>query len=46
MALDTIKKKYMDFPILIAPTWDLKFHAHTCASNLTIGVMLAQNPIT
>jgi hypothetical protein len=27
---------------LIAPTWDLEFHAHTYASNLAIG---ATNPI-
>jgi hypothetical protein len=45
MAWESIKKKYMDVPILIAPTWDLEFHAHTYVSNLAIGVMPAQNPI-
>jgi hypothetical protein len=45
MAWETIKKKYMDVPILIVPTWDLEFHVHTHASNLAIIVMLAQNPI-
>jgi hypothetical protein len=34
----------MDALILIAPRWDLEFHVHIDASNLAIGVMLAQNP--
>lgn len=44
MSWETIKKKYMDVPILITPTWDLEFHAHTYASNLGIRPMLVQNP--
>ena len=28
----------------IAPRWDLEFHVHTDASNIAVGVMLAQNP--
>jgi hypothetical protein len=33
----------MDAPILISPHWDLKFHVHTNASSLVIGVMVVQN---
>jgi hypothetical protein len=35
----------MDAPILIPLKWDLKFHVHSNASYLAMGVMLAQNPI-
>lgn len=31
--------------ILIAPRWDLEFHAQTDAFNLEVGVMLAQHRI-
>jgi hypothetical protein len=30
---------------LISQNWELEFHVHTNASQLTIGVILAQNPI-
>jgi hypothetical protein len=33
----------MDAPILISPHWDIEFHVHINASNLAIGVVLAQN---
>ena len=39
-----IKEQYQNAPILIAPRWDLEFHVHTDASNIAVGVMLAQNP--
>jgi hypothetical protein len=42
-AWETIKHKYMEVPILIAPNWEKEFHVHTDASNLVIGAMLAQN---
>jgi hypothetical protein len=29
---------------LISPNWELEFHVHTCASQLAIGTILAQNP--
>jgi hypothetical protein len=35
----------MDAPILIPLKWDNQFHVHTNASNLAMGVILAQNPI-
>jgi hypothetical protein len=35
----------METPILIPPNWRLEFHVHTYASLVTVGVMLAQNPI-
>ncbi len=44
-AQDQIKQKYMEAPILIPSNWKLKFHVHTNASLLTIGAMLAHNPI-
>jgi hypothetical protein len=40
-AWDQIKKKYMETPILILPNWQMEFHAHTDASLLAIGAMLA-----
>jgi hypothetical protein len=42
-AWETIKHKYMEVPILIAPNWEKEFHVHTDAFNLAIGAMLAQN---
>ncbi len=42
---EAIKQRYLDAPILITLKWDMEFHIHTNASNLAIGVMLAQNPI-
>jgi hypothetical protein len=36
----------MEAPILILPNWQLEFCAHTYASLLAIGSMLAQNPIS
>jgi hypothetical protein len=41
---EAIKQWYVDALILIAPRGDLEFHVHTNASNLTINIMLAQNP--
>jgi hypothetical protein len=41
---EAIKQQYVDAPILIPPRWDLEFHVHTNASNLTFSDMLAQNP--
>jgi len=43
VAWETIKNRYMDAPILLAPSWDMEVHVHN--SNLVVGVMLAQNPI-
>ncbi len=43
-AQDQIKQKYMEAPILIPSNWKLKFHVHTNASLLAMGVILAQNP--
>ncbi len=43
-AWEAIKQQYLDALILVAPKWDMEFHIHTYASNLVIGVMLAQNP--
>jgi hypothetical protein len=43
-AWEAIKQQYVDAPILVAPRWDLEFHVHIDASNLTIDDMLAQNP--
>jgi hypothetical protein len=34
VAWETIKNRYMDAPILIAPRWDMEFHAHN--SNLGV----------
>jgi hypothetical protein len=34
----------MDAPILIPLKWDIEFHVHSNASNLAMGVILAQNP--
>jgi hypothetical protein len=42
-AWETIKQKYVDALILIAPNWERKFYVHMNASNLVVGVMLAQN---
>ena len=42
-ALDKIKQAYSNAPILIAPDWTKPFHVHTDASNVAVGVMLAQN---
>jgi hypothetical protein len=42
-AWEEIKHRYMDALILISPHWDIEFHVHTYASNLVVGVMLAQN---
>lgn len=44
-AWNQIKSMYQNAPILIAPQWDLEFHVHIDASNIAVGVMLAQNPI-
>jgi hypothetical protein len=40
-----IKHKYIEAQILISLNWKVKFHVHTNASLLTIGVMLSQNII-
>ena len=42
-ALEKIKTAYSNAPILIAPDWSKPFHVHTDASNIAVGVMLAQN---
>ena len=42
-ALEKIKLAYSNAPILIAPDWSRPFHVHTDASNIAVGVMLAQN---
>jgi hypothetical protein len=42
---ETIKNRYMDAPILIAPRWDMEFHVHIDASNLVVGAMFVHNPI-
>jgi hypothetical protein len=34
VAWETIKNRYMDAPILIAPRWDMEVHAHN--SNLVV----------
>ena len=44
-AMELVKEKYTNAPILISPKWDLEFHVHTDASNIALGVMLAQNVI-
>jgi hypothetical protein len=41
----TIKGKYMDALILIAPKWDLEFHICTYASNMVVGDMFVQKLI-
>jgi hypothetical protein len=38
---DTIKRRYMDAMILIAPRWDLEFHAYIDVFNLEMRVILA-----
>jgi hypothetical protein len=40
-AWEEIKQHYMDAPILISSHWDIKFHVHTNAFDLAIGIMLA-----
>jgi hypothetical protein len=40
-AWEKIKQRYMDALILISPHWDMEFHVHTNAFNLTIKDMLA-----
>jgi hypothetical protein len=35
----------MDIPILMVLRWDLEFHGHITAFNLTIGTILAPNLI-
>jgi hypothetical protein len=40
-----IMQWYVDASILITPRWDLKFHAHTDTSNLTINVMLVETQL-
>lgn len=42
-ALDKIKVAYSNAPILLAPDWSKPFHVHTDASNIAVGMMLAQN---
>ncbi len=42
-AWETTKQKYVEALILIAPNWERKFYVHKDASNLVVGVMLAQN---
>lgn len=42
-AWETIKCKYVETPILIAPNWEKKFHVHMDAFNLVIRAMLAQH---
>ena len=42
-ALDKIELAYSNASILIAPDWSRSFHVHTSASNIAVGVMLAQN---
>ena len=42
-ALDKIITAYTHAPILVAPDWAKPFYVHTDASNLVVGVMLAQN---
>nr|GEZ54003.1 reverse transcriptase domain-containing protein [Tanacetum cinerariifolium] len=41
-AFQTLKKKLMEAPILIAPNWDLPFELMCDASNFTIGAVLGQ----
>jgi len=44
-AWEDIKNQYIQALILINPNWELEFHVHTYVSHLTIGAILAQNPI-
>nr|GEX74854.1 reverse transcriptase domain-containing protein [Tanacetum cinerariifolium] len=41
-AFQTLKKKLMEAPILIAPNWDLPFELMCDASDFTIGAVLGQ----
>nr|GFA27302.1 reverse transcriptase domain-containing protein [Tanacetum cinerariifolium] len=41
-AFQTLKKKLMEAPILIAPNWDLSFELMCDASHFTIGAVLGQ----
>ena len=42
-AYQYIKNRYQNAPILIGVDWKLEFHVHTNASDIAVGVMLAQN---
>jgi hypothetical protein len=42
---EDIKNRYIQAPILINPNWELEFHVHTNAFQLTIRAILTQNPI-
>ncbi len=39
---DEMKTWYNEGPILVNPKWDLEFHVHTNALQLTMGALLAQ----
>lgn len=41
-AMDTLKDKLVNAPILKHPNWDIIFHVHTDASGIAIGAILAQ----
>lgn len=42
-AMDTLKEKLVNAPILRHPNWDLIFHVHTDASGIAIRAILAQS---
>jgi hypothetical protein len=44
-AWEDIKNLYIQAPILINPNWELEFHIHPYASQLTVGAILAHNLI-
>jgi hypothetical protein len=35
--------RYIQAPILINPNWELEFHVHTYAFQLTLGAILVEN---
>ena len=43
-AYQYIKTRSQNAPILIRVDWKLEFHAHTDATDIAVGAMLAQNP--